>query len=98
MRIQPGDSVILMQEPSAVGINERRQGDTLTLRFPDHENRCERVSRREVRALAEVIYEARKRGTRYGKALSLTGGSTLADLVETFGYVPSVCARNHSSG
>jgi hypothetical protein len=86
MRIQPGDSVILVQEPFAVGIIERRQGDTLTLRFPDHENRRERASRREVRALAEVIYEARKRGTRYGKALSLTGGSTLADLVETFGY------------
>jgi hypothetical protein len=84
MRIQPGDSVILRQEPSTVGIIERRQGDTLTIRFPDRDNRREQVSRREMRALAEVIYEARKGGTRYGKTLSLTGGSTLADLVLTF--------------
>jgi hypothetical protein len=75
-----------MQKPSTIGIIERRQGDTLTIRFPDHENRREQVSRRDVRALAEVIYEARKRGTRYGKTLSLTGGSTLADLVLTFSY------------
>ena len=75
-----------MQKPSTVGIIERRQGDTLTIRFPDRDNRRERVSRREMRALAEVIYEARRGGTRYGKTLSLMGGSTLADLLLTFGY------------
>jgi hypothetical protein len=77
MRIQPGDSVILMQEPSTVGIIERRQGDTPTLRFPDRENRRAQVSRREVCALAEVMFEARMQGNAGWKELSLTGGSTL---------------------
>ena len=86
MRIQLGDSVILTQEPSTVGIIERRQGDTLTIRFPARENRREQVSRREVRALAEVMYETRKGGDAVWKTLSLTGESTLADLVRTFGY------------
>ncbi len=60
MTIQFGDSVIRRQGPSGVGIVEWRQGDTLTIRFPDHENRRDQVARREVCALAEVMYEARK--------------------------------------
>jgi hypothetical protein len=86
MRIHLGDSVIRRQGPSTVGIVERRQGDTLTIRFPDHENRREQVSRREVCALAEVMYEARKRGDAVWKDLILMGGSTLAELVWAFGY------------
>jgi hypothetical protein len=87
MRIHLGDSVIRGQDSPTVAIVERRQGDTLTIRFPDHENRREQVSRGEVSALAEVICEVRKQGgTRCGKRLSLSGGSTLADLVGEFGY------------
>jgi hypothetical protein len=92
MRIHLGNSVIRRQGPSTVGIVERRQGDILTIRFPDRENRRDQVSRKDVRALAEAVYEARKRGTRYGKMLSLTGGSTLAELVSAFGYGTSGCA------
>jgi hypothetical protein len=85
MRIHLGDSVIRRQGPSGVGIVERRQGDTLTMRFPDQENRREQASRREVCALAEVMYEARERGDEVWKNLSLVGGSTPANLF-AFGY------------
>ena len=86
MRIHLEDSVILTQEPSTVGIIERRQGDTLTIRFPARENRREQVSRGEVRALAEVMYETRRGGGELWKTLNLMGESTLADLVRAFGY------------
>jgi hypothetical protein len=86
MRIHLGDSVIRRQGPSTVGIVGRRQSDTLTIRFPDHENRREQVTRREVCALAEVMYEARKRGDEVWENLSLVGGSTVAELVWAFGY------------
>jgi SpoVK/Ycf46/Vps4 family AAA+-type ATPase len=75
-----------MDDSHKVGIVERRQGDLLTVRFPDDNNRREKVPRREVRALADILYEARKRGAKYKNNFSLTGGSTLAELVEEFGY------------
>jgi hypothetical protein len=86
MRIYLGDTIILVDPPRRVGIVERRQGDHLMVRFPDDDNKRQQVARTRVRALAEVLYEARTRGTKYKNHLSLTGGSTLAELVVEFGY------------
>jgi hypothetical protein len=86
MRIRLGDTIVPLNEPGRVGIVERRHGGTLIARFPGEENRREQVSRRNVRGLAEVLYEKRKQGTKYKNTLSLTGGSTLRELVEEFGY------------
>ena len=85
MRIYLGDTITLVDPSRKVGIVERRQGDHLIIRFPDDDNRRQQVARTRVRALAEVLYEARAQG-RYKNQLSLTGGSTLADLVSEFGY------------
>src|SRR5262245_26890471 len=86
MRIQIGDTVVLVDRPNKIGIVERRQGDEMTIRFPDYDNRRERYSRNEISPLAEVMFEARRRGVTYRHSLSLTGRSTLAELVSEFGY------------
>ncbi len=85
MRVQIGDTVVSLSG-QRVGIVERRDGGTLTLRLPNEGNCRERFSRTEVRPLAAAMFDARKRGTRLKNDLSLTGTSTLAELVAAFGY------------
>ena len=86
MNIQIGDTVILTNDSHAVGIVERRSGDLLTIRFPDKENQRRQIPKAEVRALAEAMYEARQKGSKFRNNLSLIGSSMLADLVAAFGY------------
>jgi len=85
VRVQVGDTVV-SSNGQRVGIVERRDGGTLTLRLPNEGNCRERFSRAEVRPLAAAMFDARKRGTRFENGLSLTGASTLAELVAAFGY------------
>jgi hypothetical protein len=85
MRIRQGDSIILVRDPKIVGIVERRDGSMLTVRFPADQNRREQFPRNELRALAEAMCEARSKGTKFRHGLSLTGGSTLSQLVAEFG-------------
>ncbi|MCY1079688.1 hypothetical protein [Archangium lansingense] len=86
MRILQGDSVIIGSGKRAVGIVERRSGNQLVVRRPDAGNQREHVGRNEVSSLAEFMYTARKNETRFRNGLSLVGDSTLAELVEAFGY------------
>ncbi|MCI0393149.1 MAG: ATP-binding protein, partial [Acidobacteria bacterium] len=86
MRIQIGDTVVLIDRQNEIGIVEKRQGDEMTIRFPDYDNKRERYRRNEIRPLAEIMFEARRRGVTYRHSLSLTGRSTLAELVSEFGY------------
>src|SRR5216683_7484860 len=86
MKLLQGDTVALIRDPRTVGIVERRSGKLLTIRFPEQENSREQIPRDEVRALAEFMYEARVRGTKFRHGVSLTGDSTLAELVAVFGY------------
>ena len=85
MRVQVGDTVTISGR-QGIGIVERRDGLDLTLRLP-HERNCRSTFQRDaVRPLAEAMFDARKRGTKYSNDLSLTGASTLAELVAAFGY------------
>lgn len=86
MKIHSGDTVALIEDPRTIGIVERRSGSLLTIRLPERENKREQFPRNKVRTLAELMYEARIRGTKFRHGLSLTGDSTLAQLVSTFGY------------
>ncbi|MEO2036763.1 MAG: ATP-binding protein [Planctomycetaceae bacterium] len=92
MRVQIGDTVIFLKG-QRIGIVERRDGGTLTLRLPNDGNCRERFAREEVRPLAEAMCDARKRGTKFRNDLSLTGSSTLAELVEAFGYATQQLRR-----
>lgn len=71
MRVQIGDTVIVEKAPNKIGIVENRQGDLMTIRFPDYDNKREKYGRREIRHLAEVMHEARRRGKKYKNSLSL---------------------------
>lgn len=85
MRVQVGDTVVFLNG-QRVGIVERREGGELTLRVPHEGNYRASFSREAVRPLAEAMFDARKRGTKFRNDLSLTGMSTLAELVAAFGY------------
>lgn len=85
MRVQVGDTVVFLNG-QRVGIVERRDGGELTLRVPHEGNYRASFSREAVRPLAEAMFDARKRGTKFRNDLSLTGMSTLAELVAAFGY------------
>lgn len=87
MKIVSGDSVVRADgDVRDVGIVERRSGSYLRVRFPGRNNEREQLLRSGVRAVAEVMYDVRHRGTKFRNDLSLTGGSTLAELVAAFGY------------
>ncbi len=83
MNIMVGDSVIFGK---GRGIVLRRNGDEITVRCPDAGDIRVEFSRGELRHIAEAMCDARKNGTVYKTGISLTGNSTLADLVEAFGY------------
>jgi SpoVK/Ycf46/Vps4 family AAA+-type ATPase len=86
MRIRQGDTVIIGDNSHAVAIVERHNGSELVIRRPDEGNQRAIVDRKEVRLLAAVMHAARERGTKFRNDLSLTGESTMADLVNAFGY------------
>ena len=85
MRIQLGDSV-WHERRRKVGVLERRQGNWLTVRWPGDGNQREQVQRGDVVPLALAIARKRREQTALTKSLSLTGTSTVADLVQFFGY------------
>ena len=86
MNIMIGDTIVT--EDREIGIVENRDGNFLTVRFPDCGNQRDQVPRRRAKPLAELICEARGEGKRLtiGTAISLVGASPLADLVALFGY------------
>lgn len=69
-----------------VGIVVRRDGDKLLVRLPAEGNRREWVQRPDVCSLAEEMYQARSGARKFKHGLSLTGDSTLSELVAEFGY------------
>ena len=85
MRVKVGDTVVF-SNGQHVGVVERRDGGALTLRLPHERNQRVSLPRGDVKPLAEAMFEARKRGTKFRNNISLTGSSTLADLVSVFGY------------
>ena len=93
MRIYVGDSVVVDERTRAVGILERRDGNQVVVRRPDLGNQREYFSRGDVKPLAGLMAEARARGSKYKNDLSLTGQSTLAQLVEEFGYATAQMRR-----
>ena len=58
----------------------------MTVRLPQEGNRRIAFSREEIRPLAAAMFDARSKGTRLRNDLSLTGNSTIAQLVGAFGY------------
>lgn len=97
MRVQRGDTVMFLQgDPRDVGVVEGRTGSSLSVRFPGRGNKRESVDRSQLRALADAIFEAREKGTKFRNDLSLTGGSTLAELVAAFGYATEERLRSDS--
>ena len=86
MNIMIGDTIVL--DDKRIGIVENRWGNDLTVRLPDDGNLREHILRSRAKPLAEVVYEARNHGRRLplGTNISLTGKSTLAELVALFGY------------
>lgn len=94
MRIYVGDTVVVDERTRAVGIVERRDGNQVVVRRPDLGNQREHFSRSEVQPLAGLMAEARARGAKYKNDLSLTGQSTLAQLVEEFGYATAQMRRD----
>ena len=86
MKIVVGDTVV--DQNSQIGIVESRSGSQVTVRYPVRQNVRERKDRTEIQPLAELIYLARNTGKplQIGRAISLTGNSTLAELVTMFGY------------
>ena len=85
MRVKVGDTVVFLNG-HGIGIVERRDRGELTLRLPHEGNLRGSFPREGVRPLAEAMFEARKRGTKFRNDLSLTGSSTVAELVAAFGY------------
>ncbi|MBF5043173.1 ATP-binding protein [Aggregicoccus sp. 17bor-14] len=94
MRIQLGDTVILNDRTRDIGIVERRHGNTLSIRRPDRDNLREQVAREHAKPLALAMAEARERESKFRNDLSLTGQSTLADLVSAFGYATAQLRRD----
>ncbi|AKQ64560.1 Cell division protein FtsH [Myxococcus hansupus] len=85
MRVIKGDTVI-HRRSREVGIVERRDGNHVVLRWPERNGQRETIARNDVQCLAEVMAEARQASKLFSTTLSLTGTSTLADLVSRFGY------------
>ncbi|NVJ05926.1 ATP-binding protein [Myxococcus sp. AM001] len=85
MRVIKGDTVI-HRRSREVGIVERRDGNHVVLRWPERNGQRETIPRNDVQCLAEVMAEARQASKLFSTTLSLTGTSTLADLVSRFGY------------
>ncbi|MBL0695653.1 ATP-binding protein [Comamonas sp. JC664] len=56
------------------------------LRWPERNGQRETIPRNDVQCLAEAMAEARQSSKAFSTTLSLTGASTLADLVSRFGY------------
>lgn len=94
MRIYVGDTVVVDERTRAVGIVERRDGNQVVVRRPDLGNQREYFSRNDVQPLAGLMADARGRGSKYKNDLSLTGQSTLAQLVEEFGYATGQMRRD----
>ncbi|HQZ67531.1 MAG TPA: ATP-binding protein [Planctomycetaceae bacterium] len=86
MRVRTGDSVFFVAHPRRVGVVVSSDGGSVTLRLPSEGNKREVAFRKDVNPLAEAMYESRANGTGFRKDISLTGDSTLADLVGLFGY------------
>ncbi|MFP2961252.1 AAA family ATPase [Myxococcus sp. 1LA] len=85
MRVLKGDTVI-HRRTREVGIVERRDGNHVVLRWPERNGQRETIPRNEVQGLAEAMAEARQASKLFSTTLSLTGASSLADLVSRFGY------------
>src|SRR5262245_12590551 len=86
MKALVGDTVV--DDDRDIGIIEGRDRNMLTIRYPARGNQRFRKSRDQVQHLAERIRQARLEGKplQVGVKISLTGESTLADLVGLFGY------------
>ncbi|ATB48403.1 ATPase AAA [Corallococcus macrosporus DSM 14697] len=85
MRVLKGDTVI-HRRTREVGIVERHDGNHVVLRWPERNGQRETIPRNEVQGLAEAMAEARQASRLFSTTLSLTGASSLADLVSRFGY------------
>ena len=86
MRLNFGDSVILDKRRDRVGIVYGKEGKDLRVRVRAEEATVD-VHRDDVELVAEVMAEAVFRGTKYANDFSYNGKSTLAVLVDRFGYV-----------
>jgi MoxR-like ATPase len=97
MKVMLGDTVVLKDEPGGpIAIVTQRSGGTLTVRRPDRDNQLEKVARDAVAPLALWMAQAREDKTKFSNTLSLTGSSTLADLVGKFGYSADVRMKRSS--
>lgn len=97
MRIREGDTVLVGNRRD-IAIVERRTGwGHLVVRYPADGNRREEASRADLTPLAQAMFDARSAGTKYRHGLSLTGDSTLAELVAEFGYSTAGRLRSDST-
>lgn len=98
MRILIGDTVVRRDGRRYTGIVERRNNDgELSVRLPYDGNQRERVLRDEVEPMAKAMARARRDGTKFRHGLNLVNyGSTLAELVEAFGYATTERLRRDS--
>lgn len=86
MKAIVGDSVV--DDDRDIGIIESRDRNLMTIRYPARGNHRYKKTRDQVEHLAERIRQARVEGKplQVGSNISLTGESTLAELVGLFGY------------
>ncbi len=84
MKLQLGDSVF-HEKQRAVGVVEARSGGQLAVRWADSSQR-EWISRADVTPLAVAIAKAKRGEHKFSNDLSISGGSTVAELVAYFGY------------
>lgn len=86
MRIIEGDTVIHRKTREIGIVIERRERNQVVVRWPERGGHRESIPRHELEGLAEAMAEARRDSKRFSNTLSLTGASTLSELVSRFGY------------
>lgn len=85
MKVMTGDSVLIDSDRDRIGIVLDRDGKMLRLRLPA-EGTSEKVHRDRLEPVAEVLADKVRKGVKYSNDLSHAGNSTIADLVQAFGY------------
>jgi hypothetical protein len=78
MKIVDADSVLVDGKPTNVAIVERRDGNSLRLRFPYEGPTWDWIDRSRVQAVGEAIAAACSRGTKYSNSLSFANAVRLS--------------------
>jgi hypothetical protein len=86
IKLRLGDTLLILTKPKKIALVEHLGRKEIIVRLPQDKNRRLTVSRKEVCLLAEALASALRKGVRAPVSISLTGRSTIADLINVFGY------------